>query len=362
MAGTPESAGPAALSPSKAPLSQDLEAPSSVQALSGSASQGAPLPWEDAAHKDKQAASAELAGLVGRLRAASGDQDYEAVDGVRARLAAFVGGDPERAAALAEAFANETDPELLAVIAGVLSADPAATMSDDIVRRLALLASASTSSAAQREHALLFLGQAQATPPELFGILAALANDANDPVLQQGALGALVSRANQDVVQREQAVPELVRALSRVADPELRGALLMGVPLEDASPALVSSVADTLARDASDAAREAAAHALGSAAGPARDGAVEALSEAVRSDPSPAAKRAALASLVRLLGAGAADPMQQVRPEAGEAAIDVDDYLSIIAAGETQADRIYRLKLARENARGISRDAHVHED
>ncbi|MHC4392382.1 MAG: hypothetical protein ACYS22_13870, partial [Planctomycetota bacterium] len=82
VAGTPESAGPAALSPSKAPLSQDLEAPSSVQALSGSASQGAPLPWEDAAHKDKQAASAELAGLVGRLRAASGDQDYEAVDGV----------------------------------------------------------------------------------------------------------------------------------------------------------------------------------------------------------------------------------------------------------------------------------------
>lgn len=303
----------------------------------------------------------DLEAALADLRRAAAAGDFDAVSRLEARLRAFVGEDAGRARLLLEAFQRETDPAALASLAAVLASLPAATGSPEIAAAMLALAEDPDAPAAAREQALAFLADAVGAPPDAFERLAALAGRAASP-LREGALAALASLANASPDRQAAAVPALLRALRAEEDPDARAAFLAGVPLADAPAAAIAEVAGMLSADPAPAVRASAAHALGDASGAPRAAAVDALEAAFRTDPARETRTAALASIVRLLGGGAAPVLERMRPAAGEATPDVDDYLAILATGETQADRIWRLKFQREVARGAVPGAEEHRD
>jgi hypothetical protein len=306
-----------------------------------------------------------LAEVADELRAALAAQDFERVGEAEARLRAFVAGDEGRALELLELFKRETDPAFLAVVAGVLGADPAAQGSQALAAALASIAEDPSAPAARREQALAVLSQSTAALPDLERRLAALAAT-GDADFRQAALAALASRAHGLPPERgrAEATEALLRAVRAEPEPDLRAAFLAGIPLRDAPEAALRDVSAALASDPSPAVREAAAHALGDVSAGARGGTAAALEEAFRREGDLGARRAILISLVRLLGPGAAGPIGRLRPVAGATQVDCDDYLAILASGETQADRIFEAKVAREAARGQvpGADGHDHHD
>lgn len=303
-----------------------------------------------------------LDSAVRGLAAALAAKDFEAVSLAEARLRAFLEGDEARAAALLEIFKQEKDPTVLASIASALASDPGAAASAAIAAAMLGIAEDAGGDKARREQALLFLGEATGAAADVAPRLAALAAASDDPALRQGALGALASLARACPDLRAVAVPALLGALRAEPEAETRASILAGIPLADTAPEAASEVAAMLRNDPSPEVREAAAHALGDAAGPARAPAVDTLEASFAGDPAPDVKRAVLISLVRLLGGGARAPIADLRPVAGDATADVDDYLAILAAGETQAERIFKLKFAREAARGQIAGSTTHDD
>lgn len=307
-----------------------------------------------------QADAAALDGMVARLADAFGTDDLDAVAGLEADLAAWVGGSEERALALFARFRSSEDADVLALIAAVLAGDPSATASELVAASMLDLVERSETPA-QREHALRFLAESLAPLPGLTDQLARIAGS-GDPALAGAAVAALVSRANLTDTLRDESLPIAVQLIVGSPDPELRSAFLGEVPLQDAPRAAVDSVIRALGNDASADVRAAAAHALGGAHGASRPRAVEALTEAFRNDASLDTRRTVLASLVRLEGGRAAERIASLRDDAGSATADVDDYLAILQSGETQADRIVRLKFERESARGGSGEEQRHHD
>jgi hypothetical protein len=132
----------------------------------------------------------------------------------------------------------------------------------------------------------------------------------------------------------------------------MRASFLASVPLRFASGAAVADVQSAMRSDPAPAVREAAAHSLGDVPAGERAGTIAAIEQAFRVEEDAGTRRAMLISLVRIAGPGAREPIARLHPIAGETQIDCDDYLAILRSGETQADRIFEQKIAREIARG----------
>jgi hypothetical protein len=303
-----------------------------------------------------------IAGMLAEVGAALDAGDLGKIAEAEARLGAWLNGSEERALALVALMRGDLGPDALALVAGALAADPAGAGSADVADALLALAADAGASVAQREHALGALAQSDAALPGVAERLAALARGA-DEHLARAALAALASRAGRSTALRDEAFGPLMAALVGHASPELRGALVAGLVLEDASAPQVGQVSQMLADDPDPGVRASAASALGGAAGPARADAVDALLGAFRTDAAVDTRRAVLLSLVRLLGGGARERIVALRDDAGAVRADIDDYLTILAEGETQAERIIRRKQELEVARGeLPGGSHEHHD
>lgn len=276
------------------------------------------------------------------------------VDMRRAReeeLRAGLAADPDQLARLLERFRTAEDPLDIASLGDVLASDGRACASPEAIAAMLAIAEDPAAGAPRREHALLFLMHATKLDPAQAERLRAIAAS-DDPVLRRGALAALASIVNATPDCRAAALPALLAALPSEPEAEVRAGFMATVTIEDSVAAANEVMAGALEDESSAIVRAAAAHALGSAAGPARESAVRALGARFERETDLAARRAILASLVRLEGGNARATLVALLPRAGSAAADVEDYLAIIASGETQADRIYRLKFQREIMRG----------
>jgi len=301
---------------------------------------------------------------IGELRAALASDDPDRLGFAEAKLRSFLSGDEGRALALVELFKTETNPAILAMIAGVLAADGTAAASPAVAAAMAAVAEDPRASPVQREQALALLAQSSGAVPDLERRLQALARS-DDPAFRQAALAALASRAHAlpSAEGGRAAMTALLESVRAERDPDIRAAFLAGVPLRDAPESAVRDVMGAMRGDPAAGVREAAAHALGDVPARERPGAISALEEAFKAESDPGARRAMLISLVRIAGPGASAPIGRLRPVAGATQVDCDDYLAILATGETQADRVFELKVAREIARGgPTVDGHAHED
>ncbi len=327
---------------------------------------GARGPEAPAVAAGRTLAAASLDAAIGALSAAVAAGDFEVVTAAEVALRAWLGVDEERALALLARLRDPSlEPGVIAVLADAILNEPALAGSPAVAGALLGVAEDPGASLAARESALLMLGGAAAgAPPQVARRLAEIAAAADaPPSLRAGALAALAGIAGARAADPgSDALPLLLGALRREADPELRATILAGVPLRSSPGGAVADVVAFLRDDRHPDVRAAAASILGDAPASERARALAELEAAFGRDPEREPRRHALLSIVRLLGPGAAPVLDRLQPNAGPAAVDVADYQAILARGETQADRIYEEKLRIEAARGDLAGGHDHVD
>ncbi len=339
----------------------------------GGSAGGAPGPWGGAGRPDASARGPvrprlvrDLGEALGDVRAALAGQDFERLTVAEAALRTWLGVDPERALALVGALADPAAaPEVVAVLADALLADPTLTASPAVAAALLAVAEDGGAGLAARESALLVLGNAAGAPPDAPRRLHALATGPGAaPSIRAGALAALASLASARGESDAEPLGLLLGALRAEPDTDLRATLLAGVPLSGGPPGAVTAVASFLRDDRDPQVRAAAASALGDAPAGERARALSELEAAFLRNPERDVRRHALTSMIRLAGPGAAPILERLRPAAGAASPDVADYLAILGRGETQADRIFDEKMRLEISRGdLGADGgHDHED
>ena len=304
---------------------------------------------------------------LARFLAAIGAPEGSVADDIarlRAEVLAWANDDPARAAAeLVDALRAAEDELAASSIVSVL------VQAFDVASRpevaSALLDIARNDPAAcRRSAAAKGLGELPHPDEARVGEIASIAraDTAEDVRLSAAfALGAVSDRSPGELSAR--AARELAASLDSEPSGAVRTGLIYSVR-DTRQGAVVDGLLGALANDSEIAARQAAADVLGDVAPPHRVRTIEALASRFEAETERDMKLTLLTSLIRAGREGATATLVALAPRAGALAEDVNDYLEGLRSGETDMDRLYAMKQARESARGAAwpaGDTHDHD-
>ncbi|MEZ6184391.1 MAG: hypothetical protein R3F62_05185 [Planctomycetota bacterium] len=251
---------------------------------------------------------------------------------------------------------RSAQPELRSWIAGALLEDLNAFSELELEVGLRDLARDAEADLELRELVLELLGRSPASAEGTVTALGDLAQDSTlDEGLRQIALGGLrlLARERADLAQVTRAA--LLTSAEYASHPWMRADALDGVRTAGASPTQLAKVLDYLG-DPDPSVRNGAARALGDADAPRAEAVGRALSAALERESDAAAASTILESTLRASRAHAAELLESMQASAvvrahPELAQQVQDYLELLAAGETDPTRVIRAQHERVDAR-----------
>jgi hypothetical protein len=260
--------------------------------------------------------------------------------------------DPNRAAELLAWMDRETDPGTLAALAAALgdsgvSGSPAAMA--------ALLKMAQAGDLFDRRQAALgLLARLEVPDAATQAAVLGIARNDPDPRMQVAAVvtaGAWMGRnpAQIDGLSRRLAQVAQASGHEVVRGNAIQAMALLDKPLPDE---VLQSMGTWVRTDPSAQNRGLAAMALGGASAAQRGVALQHLEQAYAAERVPEVRRGLLIHVVRAGRSDAPRVLERIAAADAEARQDVADYLEILRSGETDPDRIWAAKFARDAARG----------
>ncbi len=299
--------------------------------------------------------------LLAQLHAALQAGDDEGRRDLVERLAAWIGGDPQRGIEVVARFEAESDPDVLSALIEALQADPGSSRSPEMAEAFLRIARADAL-AARRGLALEFLAQAGLPDARLVPAALDLVRRETDPHARGIAANLLTAALERRPAQSA----EVFRALGELArtDPvdAVRGMILQSLPLRLGDAAAVEAVGAVLAKDTAGGVRATAALALGDPPGGQRDRAAELLQAALGTEQVGDVRRTLVTSLVRVKKADALPLLDRLAREHPDLADHIADYRKILSTGETDMDRIWEAKQRMEIEREVPDDGDSHDE
>jgi len=292
----------------------------------------------------------DLAGLLLGLRTAVAEGDPTLMTQYQQAILQFTRGDEGKALEVIEAFRKEESSSVLDILASAIASDPSFASNPRIQEAFLAIAEKGDENAARRQSAFYFLGQAHQVPPGLQDRIAAFARAESDPALQSGAIQALAQFARTDEARTVTVNTQLTDLARGCTEPMIRANAISAIQSRACDEAALATVAEFLRADRDGEVRRAAAEVLGGAPVQNRFVALAELEKAWRAEPEADVKRAILISIVRAGRADAAASLERLPPDPALAR-DVQDYLQILNAGETDTARIFEEKARREAQR-----------
>lgn len=293
----------------------------------------------------------DLPGLLSALRAAVAEGDPHAMTECQNAVLEWLRSDEARALETIQAFRKEDAPSVLDILASAIAADPVLAANVRVAEAFLTIAESRDGAPAQRQSALYFLSQAGVLSPALQDRIAAYARVEGDPALQSGAVAALAQVARLDEARAPSVNAQLLDVARSAADGMVRSNALGALTGRVTEDATLTQVAEFLRSDRDSEVRRAAAESLGGVPAERRGPALAALEAAFRSESATEVRRTILISIVRAGRADAAATLERIAGIDPSLARDAQDYLEILATGETDPNRVFEAKSRREAGR-----------
>ncbi len=300
--------------------------------------------------------------LAERLRASFGELNDAEILHARDRLARLLEERPGAALELALLFEQETDEDVLLLLAQVLGADADAMAEPAVVDLMARIAESGKVPAGRGGALLVLMNLPRLDDRVTRTVLGLAGSAAEHPDLRASAIAtaaAWMQAHPEGVTPISAALLDVARSAT---DADLRGHAIQAVSLVDRKldPGQVESLAAFLG-DADARTRSLAALGLGSVSAEARPAALRHLEGAIAVETSAEGQRGLLVHLVRAGGPEAEAALARVGERSPRLAEDVRDYLDLLKT-ERDPDRLWELKQRRDLARGVVPGADTHTD
>lgn len=307
---------------------------------------------------EKRILSPAIAGnlkeIVKAAREAQLAKDFDNLNYCQSLLKNYVGSDPAKAQDIVKLIKSETDMALTDVYMGALLANPEAAHAPETVGAMTELAE-KDGDAGRRQQALFYLGQLQQPDPSMVQRVMRIAQGERTPQVQAGAVDTLATFMHSSPASAPWIAQNLLQIGQAAADPMVRAKAVYAMQIAEAPPDAVRGVTAFLA-DANREVRLAAAQTLGQARPELRPVVLPALEQAWRQEQDPIVRRNLVMGVVQASPPDAAQILQRMLPAAsGPNAADIQDFLQILQAGETNPERIMQAKMAAEAQRAGGR-------
>lgn len=253
---------------------------------------------------------------------------------------------------LLEQLKTETDPEKIALLAQLIAENANEAGVDLPVKEL--MGMLSDPLAAKRDAALAILSQVEDVTPEMIKGVGDIARTDVETQVRMSAITTMGRWLNGDSMHRDALSQQLIQTRDASRDNAVRGYAIQAIGLQKHGlPAnMIEPISQSVYQESSPDNRSIAALALSNVDEANRASAVRTLEQAFATETNLDTKRHLVTMLMRTAGTEAPAVLGRLDTNHDLVRQDVADYLEIIARGETNVDRIFELKEARDGERG----------
>lgn len=296
------------------------------------------------------AIAGDIKAILKALRGAADAADPGNLNYAQDLVRKYVTGDVTKAREVVELIRAEKDLQVLDLLVGAISQDPAVANDPGIVDSFLQMAEQGGDPNLRRE-SLLFLGSVGQPTGDFVARIVRLGKSDTDAGVQAGAVQALAQFASTHAEQAGAVARDLLEVAQAAHDPMVRATAVAALAAPDASEDGLRVLGGLVRGDSDSTVRIAAAEALGGVRAANRGAALTSLEAAFRQEPEEAVRRSLIYNIVRAGRADAASALERLAGVDPRLAPDIQDYLEILRSGETDPARISAEKSVRDAAR-----------
>ncbi|MBI5368375.1 MAG: HEAT repeat domain-containing protein [Planctomycetes bacterium] len=296
------------------------------------------------------AIAGDIKAIVKALRGAAETADPGNLNYAQDLVRKYLAGDPEKGREVVELLRAEKDLQVMDLLVGALAQDALVANDPGVIESFLQMAERGDDPNLKRE-SLIFLAGVQQSPAGFADRLSRLGRDDADSGVQASALQALGQYAASHPQESVAVTKDLLEVAQGAREPMVRAAALGAINVEQAGAPGLQALGGLVQRDADGGVRIAAAEALGGVRAADRGAALTVMEAAYRQEPDEAVRRSLIYNIVRAGRSDAAAALDRIAALDPKLAPDIQDYLEILKAGETDPNRIFQEKTNRDNAR-----------